>query len=128
MEKPKLLIVEDDYESQSFLKIFFRNDYDTTIVESESGFHNVISEKSFDLILMDISLPNGKDGIELTKEIKSNPATSKTPIVCLTTHAFLKDKARAMEAGADYFLAKPVENKILKNIVKQFCPTVLGSK
>jgi DNA-binding response OmpR family regulator len=124
MEKPKLLIVEDDYESQSFLRIFFRNDYDATIVESETDFREVINKKKYDLILMDIALPNGKDGIELTKEIKSNPATSKTPVVCLTAHAFLKDKARAMEAGADYFLTKPVENKILRNVIKQFCPPV----
>lgn len=124
MKKPKLLIVEDDSESQAFLKIFFRKDFETTIVDSESSFHSVIYQNSFDLIIMDIGLPHGKDGIELTREIKSNPSTTKIPVICLTSHAFLKDKVKAIEAGADYFLTKPVENKVLKNIVRQFCPTL----
>lgn len=122
MTKPKLLIVEDDIESQSFLKIFFRNDYETTIVDSEINFHAAMNQNAFDLIIMDIALPMGKDGIELTREVKSNPETAKIPVICLTAHAFIKDKARAMEAGADFFLTKPVENKVLKNVVRQFCP------
>lgn len=122
MKKPRLLVVEDDYETQSFMKIFFRNDYETTIVDSENSFREVFDADNFDLVLMDIALPAGKNGIELTREIKSNPKSSKIPVICLSAHAFLKDRASAMDAGADYFIAKPVENYVLKNILAQFAP------
>lgn len=122
MNKPKLLVVEDDIETLSFMKIFFRNDYEATFVNSESTFHEVFVPNKYDIVLMDIALQEGKDGIELTREIKSNPNTSKIPVICLTAHAFLQDRANALEAGADYFLTKPVDNAILKKILTQFSP------
>ena len=122
MKKPKLLVVEDDFETQSFMKIFFRNDYEATFVDSEATFRDAFNSTDFDLILMDIALPEGKNGIELTREIKSNPQTAKIPVICLTAHAFLKDRTNAIEAGVDYFLTKPVDNQVLKNILKQYSP------
>ncbi len=58
--------------------------------------------------MIDISIRGCKDGLELTKEIKHSPEYKDIPVVCLTGHAFRKDKENAMKAGADAFLIKPI--------------------
>ena len=73
------------------------------------------------LILMDISLP-GMDGLTATKVLKSNPATAHIPIVALTAHAMKNIEARAMEAGCEAFVLKPIDTglfyKVLSGIKK----------
>ena len=56
---------------------------------------------------MDISLP-GLDGLEVTRQLKADPATRRTPVIALTAHALPADRARALEAGCDVYLAKPI--------------------
>ncbi|HZW40616.1 MAG TPA: response regulator [Ignavibacteriaceae bacterium] len=118
--KPKILIVEDDYDNQKFLEIFLKKYYDVVTCESEQSFYKCLNDYSFDLIIMDISLKGNKNGLELTKEIKNNPQYKNLPIVCLTAHAFPKDKENAIEAGVDVFLSKPVENFVLINTINDF--------
>ena len=71
---------------------------------------------------MDISLRGEKDGLQLTREIKSNEKFKDIPVVCLTAHAFPQDRENALNAGVDIFFTKPVDNSYLMetllNIVK----------
>ena len=61
-----------------------------------------------DLILMDMSLPE-IDGWEATRQIKTDPATARIPIIALTAHAMISDRTRCVEAGCDEFETKPVD-------------------
>ena len=111
--KPKLLVTEDDFENQKFLEMFLRRNFEVEICDSEQSFYEHLNKKKFDVILMDISLRGNKNGLELTKELRKMPGYEKIPIVCLSAHAFKKDRDNALNAGVDVFLTKPVENKIL---------------
>lgn len=113
--KPNLLITEDDFENQKFLEMFLKRNFDVEICDSEQSFYEHLNKKKFDVILMDISLRGNKNGLELTKELKKMPGYNKTPVICLSAHAFKKDRDNAMNAGVDVFLTKPVENKVLMN-------------
>ncbi len=113
--KPKLLITEDDFENQKFLEMFLKRSFDVEICDSEQSFYESLKKKKFDVILMDISLRGNKNGLELTNELKKMPGYEKIPVVCLSAHAFKKDRDNAINAGVDVFLTKPVENKILMN-------------
>ncbi len=113
--KPKLLITEDDFENQKFLEMFLKRNFDVEICDSEQSFYESLKKKKFDVILMDISLRGNKNGLELTNELKKMPGYEKIPVVCLSAHAFKKDRDNAINAGVDVFLTKPVENKILMN-------------
>ncbi|MCD2341214.1 response regulator [Ideonella azotifigens] len=71
-----------------------------------------------DLILMDIQMP-GKDGLEVTRELKADPATRHICIVAFTAFAMQGDEARMRAAGCDGYLSKPID-------VKQFGSQVLA--
>jgi len=114
-KKPKILVTEDDFENQKFLEMFLRRSFDVQICDSAESFYTHIKNSKFDLILMDISLKGNKNGLELTEELKKMPGYENIPVVCLSAHAFKKDRENAFNAGVDVFLTKPVENKVLLN-------------
>jgi len=111
--KPRLLVVEDDFENQKFLQIFLKRKFEVQICDSEETFYEKLNNNRFDIILMDISLRGKKDGLQLTKEIRKNPLYQNLPVVGLSAHAFQKDKDNAYNAGVDVFLTKPVQNDVL---------------
>lgn len=111
--KPRLLVVEDDFENQKFLQIFLKRKFEVQICDSEETFYEKLNSSHFDIILMDISLRGKKDGLQLTKEIRKNPLYQNLPVVGLSAHAFQKDKDNAYNAGVDVFLTKPVQNDVL---------------
>ena len=111
--RPKLLVVEDDYENQKFLQIFLKRKFDLEIRDSSETFYEKLNQTKFDIILMDISLRGKKDGFQLTKEIREMPEYQNMPVVGLSAHAFQRDKDNAYKAGVDVFLTKPVQNDVL---------------
>jgi two-component system cell cycle response regulator DivK len=64
------------------------------------------------LIVMDLQLP-GMNGLELTNLLKSDPATREMVIVALTAYAMKGDEQRALDAGCDGYLAKPIDTRTL---------------
>ncbi|MFA3781697.1 response regulator [Melioribacteraceae bacterium 4301-Me] len=114
----KMLVVEDDFLSQKVLLKLFQQEFEIDVCESSDEFYQKIKNTNYDIIIMDISIKGEKSGIDLTIELKSSPKTSRIPILCLTAHAFLKDRKTAIDSGVDMYLAKPVPNDILRNAVK----------
>ena len=113
IRKPRILVTEDDYENQIFLKLLLKRKFDVEICDSDTSFYQQLHNSKFDLILMDISLRGKKNGLELTKELRSIPEYKQIPVVCLTAHAFKRDKQNALDAGVDVFLTKPIDNNVL---------------
>ena len=111
--KPKILVVEDDYENQRFLQLFLKKNFIVFVCDSEVFFYQYLNNYNINVILMDISLRGQKDGLQLTREIKSSERFKNIPVVCLTAHAFQQDRENAINAGVDIFLTKPVNNSYL---------------
>ncbi len=72
-----------------------------------------------DLILMDIELP-GMDGLTLTRKLKADDATRSICIVALTAFAMKGDQARALAAGCEAYIAKPIDTRRLPEQIAQF--------
>ena len=70
------------------------------------------------LILMDIALP-GKDGLTLTRELKSDPRTKEIFIIAVTASAMKGDKEKIIRAGCDDYLSKPIDTRALIKRVKE---------
>ncbi len=76
-----------------------------------------------DLILMDIQMP-GKDGLEVTRDIKANPATRHIRVVAFTAFAMHGDEAKMRAAGCDGYLSKPIDVKTFGAQVRACLATV----
>ena len=115
----KILVVEDNDRNRRLMRILLKaNGYE--VIEATTGKEamDYLSTQSPDLILMDIQLP-GKDGLTLTKEIKSNIQTKDIPIVVVTAYAMKGDKERMLEAGCDGYISKPIDTQKLPLIIAE---------
>jgi two-component system cell cycle response regulator DivK len=75
------------------------------------------------LVLMDLQLP-GMSGLELTQKIKSNPRLKNTIILAVTAYAMKGDKEKALEAGCDGYITKPIDTKTMPTMIANY----LGSR
>jgi CheY-like chemotaxis protein len=114
----KMLIVEDDDLSIQVMRRIFRDGFEIFTCESADEFYEKYSNIKFDVIIMDVSLKGTKNGFDLMREIKNIPMYAGTPILCLTAHAQNKMRQTAIESGSDFFITKPVSNKVLKEAVE----------
>ena len=112
-ERKRLLIVDDVPQNRAVLVDLLQT-VGFVVAAAENGLDCLVLLDSFkpDLILMDVMMPV-LDGNETTRRIRGTPAWGKVPIVAVTASASSDDEARCREAGADAFLAKPVEHDVL---------------
>jgi CheY-like chemotaxis protein len=71
------------------------------------------------LVLMDVQMP-GMDGLELTRRLKADPSTRDAIIVAVTAYAMKGDEQRAIDAGCDGYITKPVDTRTLATTVANF--------
>ena len=86
-----------------------------TATDAESALDQV-HEAPPSLILMDLQLP-GMDGLELTRRLKSDPQTREIIVIAVTAYAMKGDEERALAAGCDGYIPKPVDTRALPRIV-----------
>lgn len=105
---PRILVVEDNRDNMTLITdVLSSLDYDVLqATDGEQGVEVANTEKP-DLILMDLSLPR-MDGWAATRYIKANPELKHIPIIALTAHAMVGDRERALEAGCDDYISKPI--------------------
>lgn len=108
----KILIVEDVEFNLDLLIQLLEDDYE--LISAENGARGVelAAEVMPDLILMDISMPI-MDGYEATRLIRANRALHHIPILALTSHAMRGDAQKALAAGCDDYLTKPLDEDLL---------------
>ena len=106
---PKILLVEDNEMNRDMLsRRLQRHGYSVITAHDGEQGHALARSEVPDLILMDIGLPE-MDGWEVTRLLKSNGHTRHIPIIALTAHALVSDRAKAFEAGCDDYDTKPIE-------------------
>jgi len=104
-----ILLAEDNDMNRDMLSRRLAR-YDYQIVEAANGQEAVELAQSElpDVILLDLSMPV-MDGWEAAGELKSNDETAAIPVIALTAHAIKGDREKALEAGCDEYVAKPVD-------------------
>ena len=102
----KILIVEDEIAISDLIKIGLEGQgYNCEVANDGEIAADLIEQKQFDLILLDVMLPK-VDGYELLEYIKQ---TVKTPVIFLTSKSQDKDKVKGLKEGADDYITKPFE-------------------
>jgi len=120
--RPCVLVVEDDVETQRFMSVLLGRRYDVLLASSGNELRRQLESEGsrVRLVLMDLSLKGGEDGLELTRGLRLQERWKGLPIVAVTAHAFPSDRANALEAGCDAYVEKPIDNLRLLSLVERF--------
>ena len=115
----RILIVDDNATNLKLVAYLVKaNGFDVdTAGDAETALEKIGTRKP-DLILMDLQLP-GIDGLELTRRLKSDPETRTVPIVAVTAYAMKGDQDKALAAGCDDYITKPIDTRTLPETIRR---------
>lgn len=111
--KPYILVVDDNKITTKLMRRYLEaNGFEA--VEAYDGVECLeqIEKRQPDAVMMDVMMPR-LDGLETVSKIKSNPATQNIPVAIVTALNDVGTQVKAVEAGADDFLTKPIEEKLI---------------
>jgi two-component system cell cycle response regulator len=106
----RVLVVDDNAANLKLLEVRLSAEY-FEVLTAASGIEalDICERNQCDIVLLDVMMP-GMDGFEVARRLKSNPATHHIPIIMVTALDQSADRVRGLEAGADDFLTKPVND------------------
>ena len=104
----RILVVEDQEDNRQILRDLLGNaGYELTEAENGEEAITAVATRRPDLILMDIQLPI-MDGYEATRRIRTNPDLKSVPIIAVTSYALAGDEDKALAAGCNGYVSKPL--------------------
>jgi CheY-like chemotaxis protein len=118
LNRPKILIVEDDADTRKALNLRLRfNDFDTVYAVDGFSAVSAAAREHPDVILLDIGLPAG-DGFMVMERLKANEALAAIPVIILTGRERKGNFQRAMQAGCFAYFEKPADNDALLTAIR----------
>ena len=109
MSKGHILVVEDNMDTYELVRFILEKDgYDTFLAMNGRDGVNAATKQLPDLIIMDLARPE-MDGWTAMRLIKNEVRTASIPLIALTAHVLSADRQRAMDAGCDEYITKPMD-------------------
>jgi len=125
----RLLLAEDNSINQKLAVVLLQKaGYSVDAVETGAQALEKVQASQYCAVLMDVQMPE-MDGLEATRQIRElEKVTSRhIPIIAMTAHAMQGDRERCLEAGMDDYVSKPLEPKVLFNVLDRWADAVPGS-
>lgn len=119
--KGRILLAEDNEINQLVAaRVLERGGYQVVKVDNGKQALEALRSQSFDLILMDVQMPE-MDGLQATKTIRQQELHTSVhiPIIALTAHAMTSDRERCLEAGMDDYISKPINARALLDLIEK---------
>jgi len=107
LKKPRLLHVEDNQQISLLLLLYLKDKYEIESVSTGEEALSLLSEKTFDLIIVDIQLGEGINGFETSRKIRSNSRYRDIPIIALTTNEYNNIREDCMHSMINAYIRKP---------------------
>jgi len=120
IERKKILVVEDNGKNRYLISfILEKNGFE--VVTANDGLEGVEAAKRqlVDLIIMDIKMQK-MDGYEATRRIRKLEGYQSVPIIALTSYAMAEDKKKALDAGCDGYIAKPIDPETFMDEIRKY--------
>ena len=120
--KPNILYIEDHPDNMTLVKRIFQAE-SYTLIEAKTGFQGIFiaENQDIDVILLDINLPD-IDGYEVVRRLRASQKTAlkRVPIIAVTANAMKGDAKKALEAGCNLYMSKPINIQELLDKVENF--------
>ncbi|PKM90168.1 MAG: histidine kinase [Firmicutes bacterium HGW-Firmicutes-12] len=117
----KVLYVEDNPANRNLVHRIIKDYKSVEVYFAENGRTSLelVSKEKFDLIILDINLPD-TDGYELLQHLKMLPETKDIPVIALTANAMSRDIIRGKEAGFEEYMTKPIDIEKFKKVIFKY--------
>ncbi len=116
----RVLLVEDNPLNQQVGQgLLARRGIEVSVASSGTEALQALNEKHFDLVLMDIQMPD-MNGYEVTRELRKNPQLAEVPVVAMTAHATEDARQTCLDAGMNDFISKPIEPERLYSVLDHY--------
>ncbi|MHA1341018.1 MAG: response regulator [Promethearchaeota archaeon] len=123
MEQKNILILEDDENFIKLYKILFERDFiNIYFANNEEEGLKYLKEKNINLIIADIALGEGMEGLKFMDKIKLNKRWKDIPAIAVTGYTLDQDIKRIKEAGFIECFTKPFELSKFKDVLKKYIP------
>ena len=128
MAKEPILVVDDNPLNLKLARLLLGTEsYQVRTAEHAAAALAVLETFRPRLILMDIQLP-GMDGLDLTRRLRADPSLDGVIILALTAYAMKADEQKALDAGCDGYIAKPLDTRSLPEVVRAYLDRPLGER
>lgn len=115
--KKKILIVEDNSETQLIIKVILRDFYDVEITDNADSAIDLIKTKNFDLVLLDINLKGEKNGKDVLNKVRNDLNLTELPVIVITAYDFPGDEKKYLISLSCDYLEKPLDKNVLLNSI-----------
>ena len=120
LHSESILVVDDEPANLKLLTVLLsRHGYQVHEARTAEEALEIAAKIRPRLVLADIQLP-GMDGLEMTRQLKSNPETKDTVVVAVTAFAMKGDEEKALEAGCDGYITKPIDVTSLPRTIRKY--------
>jgi CheY-like chemotaxis protein len=120
--KPTILVAEDSADTREMMQVLLQiRGYN--VVAADNGIHalEVAVKNEPDAVLLDLQLPI-MDGLSVTRSLRSHPALKTVPIIIISGHDPEPYRQRAIDAGSNEYLLKPIDFDRLQSVLDRFVP------
>jgi CheY-like chemotaxis protein len=118
-KKPGILLVEDNVTNKMITELFIKDICEVSHALNGLQAIEMCEKAEYDLVLMDINLGPGINGIETTERIKKIKYYEKVPFVAVTGYAMPDDEERLLHLGFDEYLSKPFKKEQITKLIKK---------
>jgi CheY-like chemotaxis protein len=120
-DKAAVLVIEDDIDNQNVYEILLQDRHEVLLASDGETARTHLRTASGRIVavLVDLALGGPEDGFTLTRYLRQQPGWAHIPIIAITAHVFPEWRERALEAGCDSFLTKPISPTKLRDLLEQ---------
>jgi CheY-like chemotaxis protein len=118
-EQSSVLYIEDDSINWEIVTMFLKGYYNVDTVSESSGAMEKVRANKYAVILLDISLGKGTNGLDLAREIRKVKSYKDVPIIAVTAHALREDENRILKGACTHYISKPFTKKILLDTLRK---------
>ncbi len=127
-QKAKILYIENNIDTQELVKIFLHQLAEVDCAIHAENILQLLSEKNYDLILLDINLPGRIDGTDAIKLIRRDERFKDIPIIAVTAYAMIGDREKFLKLGCNEYISKPFFREELQTKVQNILNEKLQKK
>lgn len=120
-ELPVVFLIDDDNMMHDLVRIILEGIAELNSAHSFDEAREYLERGDFNpsMLLVDLNLGRGGNGVDLLKYIKQLPRYDRVPVVAVTAYSMIGDDEKLLEEGFDYFLSKPFRKRVLLNIFQK---------